>query len=70
MAYVNVALTGRAATCEILPAPLALGQVVPSAVHVQALGNERGIVRISYYSTDDLERVLDLVLGKARSDFA
>ncbi len=39
-------------------------------VHVQALGNERGIVRISYYSTDDLERVLDLVLGKARSDFA
>lgn len=39
-------------------------------VHVQALGNERGIVRISYYSADDLERVLDLVLGKARSDFA
>lgn len=39
-------------------------------VHVQALGNERGVVRISYYSADDLERVLDLVLGKARSDFA
>jgi len=30
---------------------------------VQHLGNERGVVRISYYSADDLERVLDLVLG-------
>ena len=38
-------------------------------VHVQQLGNERGVVRISYYSADDLERVLDLVLGKRQSDF-
>ena len=38
-------------------------------VTVQALGNERGVVRISFYSHDDLERVLDLVLGKTRSDF-
>jgi ParB family chromosome partitioning protein len=38
-------------------------------VQVQHLGNERGVVRISYYSADDLERVLDLVLGKRRSDF-
>jgi ParB family transcriptional regulator, chromosome partitioning protein len=38
-------------------------------VHVQPLGNERGVVRISYYNTDDLERVLDLVLGSRRSDF-
>jgi ParB family chromosome partitioning protein len=38
-------------------------------VHIQQLGNERGIVRISYYSTDDLERVLELVLGKRHSDF-
>jgi hypothetical protein len=38
-------------------------------VHIQQLGNERGVVRISYYSTDDLERVLDLVLGKRHSDF-
>ena len=37
-------------------------------VHVQALGNDRGVVRISYYSADDLERVLDLVVG-GRSDF-
>jgi hypothetical protein len=33
------------------------------------MGSERGIVRISFYSPDDLERVLDLVLGKTRSDF-
>jgi ParB family chromosome partitioning protein len=38
-------------------------------VQVQPLGNERGVVRISYYSADDLERVLELVLGKQRSDF-
>lgn len=37
-------------------------------VHIQQSGNERGVVRISFYSHDDLERVLDLVLG-ARSDF-
>lgn len=38
-------------------------------VSVQALGNERGVVRISFYSHDDLERVLDIVLGATRSDF-
>lgn len=38
-------------------------------VQVQPLGNERGVLRISYYSADDLERVLDLVLGPARTDF-
>jgi ParB family transcriptional regulator, chromosome partitioning protein len=38
-------------------------------VSVQVLGGERGIVRISFFSHDDLERVLDLVLGTPRSDF-
>ena len=37
-------------------------------VQVQPLGNDRGVVRISYYSGDDLERVLDLIVG-ARTDF-
>ncbi len=37
-------------------------------VQVQPLGNDRGIVRISYYSGDDLERVLDLIVG-VRTDF-
>ena len=35
----------------------------------QQLAGERGIVRISFYSADDLERLLDLVLGKTRHDF-
>jgi ParB family transcriptional regulator, chromosome partitioning protein len=38
-------------------------------VSVQSLGNERGVIRISFFSPDDLERVLDLVLGTSRSDF-
>jgi ParB family chromosome partitioning protein len=38
-------------------------------VHIQQLGNDRGVVRISFYNADDLERVLDIVLGKTRSDF-
>ncbi|MDB4886261.1 MAG: parB-like partition protein [Gemmatimonadetes bacterium] len=37
-------------------------------VSIQQLGNERGVVRISFYSHDDLDRVLEMVLGK-RSDF-
>lgn len=38
-------------------------------VQVQQLGSDRGVVRITYYSADDLERVLELVLGKKQSDF-
>jgi ParB family transcriptional regulator, chromosome partitioning protein len=38
-------------------------------VHVQALGNDRGVVRISFYSADDLERLMDMILGRGRSDF-
>lgn len=38
-------------------------------VHVQQLGGDRGVVRITYYNADDLERVLELVLGKKQSDF-
>ena len=38
-------------------------------VHIQMLGSERGVVRINFYSPDDLERLLDLVISPARSDF-
>lgn len=38
-------------------------------VSVQPMGNERGVVRISFYSHDDLDRVLDLIVGKSHSDF-
>jgi len=38
-------------------------------VQVQLLGNDRGVVRITFYSADDLERLLDSIVGPARSDF-
>ena len=38
-------------------------------VQVQPLGNDRGVVRITFYSADDLERLLDLIIGPVRSDF-
>jgi ParB family chromosome partitioning protein len=46
-----------------------LRKYLQTDVHIQQLGNDRGVVRISYYSTDDLERLLDLTLGESRSDF-
>ncbi len=38
-------------------------------VSIQASGEGKGAVRIAYYSADDLDRVLDLIVGPARSDF-
>jgi ParB family chromosome partitioning protein len=38
-------------------------------VHVQSLGSDRGVLRISFYNADDLERLLDLIIGAQRSDF-
>jgi ParB family chromosome partitioning protein len=38
-------------------------------VTLQHQGNARGVVRISYYSADDLERILELVVGRTSSDF-
>ena len=38
-------------------------------VQVQLLGNDRGVVRITFYSADDLERLLDAIVGPARGDF-
>lgn len=38
-------------------------------VGISVAGADKGQIRISFYSTDDLERVLDLMLGKDRSDF-
>jgi ParB family transcriptional regulator, chromosome partitioning protein len=38
-------------------------------VAISAAGGERGTIRIGFYSADDLERVLDLILGSTRSDF-
>jgi hypothetical protein len=36
-------------------------------VQVVQTGGERGEIRIAFYSADDLDRVLELVLGSKRS---
>jgi ParB family transcriptional regulator, chromosome partitioning protein len=38
-------------------------------VHLVLTGKEKGVLRIGFYSSDDLERVLELILGSKRSDF-
>ena len=38
-------------------------------VSVHASGNGKGVLRINFYSDDDLERVLEIVLGKPADDF-
>jgi ParB family transcriptional regulator, chromosome partitioning protein len=38
-------------------------------VSITAPGGEKGVVKISFYSSDDLDRLLDLLLGSSRSDF-
>ncbi|MBA3670408.1 MAG: hypothetical protein H0W68_00095 [Gemmatimonadaceae bacterium] len=38
-------------------------------VTIEQKDAERGIVRIAFYGTDDLDRLLELILGPAPSDF-
>lgn len=38
-------------------------------VAIQQGGDGKGTVRLAFYSADDLERLLDLLLGSTRSDF-
>lgn len=38
-------------------------------VSISLTGGEKGTIRVGFYSADDLERLLDLVLGSDRSDF-
>ena len=38
-------------------------------VSVQVTGEGRGVLRVAFYSADDLDRLLDLIVGHTRSDF-
>src|ERR687896_1870780 len=38
-------------------------------VHLALTGKEKGVLRIGFYSSEDLERLLELILGSRRSDF-
>jgi hypothetical protein len=37
-------------------------------VHLALTGKEKGVLRIGFYSSEDLERLLDLVLGSNRPE--
>jgi hypothetical protein len=37
-------------------------------VHLVLTGKAKGVLRIGFYSPDDLERLLDLILGSKRRD--
>jgi ParB family chromosome partitioning protein len=38
-------------------------------VHLALTGKEKGVLRIGFYSSDDLERLLEMILGRKRTDF-
>ena len=38
-------------------------------VRIDLAGNDRGTLRIQFYSAEDLERLLELIMGTARRDF-
>jgi hypothetical protein len=38
-------------------------------VHLALTGKEKGVLRIGFYSSEDLERLLELILGVKRGDF-
>jgi hypothetical protein len=38
-------------------------------VKLHLMSDSRGTIELSFYSTDDLERVLDLILREQRRDF-
>jgi ParB family chromosome partitioning protein len=46
-----------------------LRRYLQTDVHLQLSGSSKGTLRIAFYSSDDLERVLDLILRENRRDF-
>jgi len=70
------ALDGAAAPSAPRPADPAVRRVeeqlrrrLQTDVSIQQSGDGKGTVRVAFYSVDDLERLLDLMLGDKRSDF-
>lgn len=46
-----------------------LRRYLQTDVQAQMSGPEKGVIRISFYSNDDLDRLLDLILREQRRDF-
>lgn len=47
-----------------------LRRYLQTDVHIELSAESKGTVRISFYSSEDLERVIELILPKVASDFA
>ena len=66
---------GKGATAAAKPDPAVrrieeqLRRRLQTDVSVQTTGKGKGVLHINFYSHDDLERVLEIVLGKLASDF-
>ena len=46
-----------------------LRQYLQTDVHIDLAGEDKGSLRISFYSAEDLERLMDLIVGDAREEF-
>lgn len=57
------------AAAELRRASDDLRRRLQTDVQVTATGSDRGEIRITFYGSDDLERVLELILGPGRSAF-
>ena len=61
--------TGRSADPAVRRLEEQLRRRLQTDVSIQQSGDGKGTVRLAFYSADDLERLLDLMLGSPRSDF-
>jgi ParB family chromosome partitioning protein len=57
------------ATAELRRIEDQLRRHLQTDVHLVLTGKEKGVLRIGFYSSEDLERLLELILGRKRSDF-
>ena len=46
-----------------------LRQYLQTDVHIDLAAEEKGSLRISFYSAEDLERLMDLIVGNTREEF-
>jgi ParB family chromosome partitioning protein len=61
--------TGRSADPAVRRVEEQLRRRLQTDVSIQQTGDGKGTVRVSFYSADDLERLLEVMLGGRRSDF-
>ncbi len=61
--------TARSTSAAVRRVEEQLRRRLQTDVSVQPTGKGRGVIHISFFSDDDLERVLDIVVGQLRSDF-